>query len=57
MKGSSSGQDRQKLTFSLSTSSKDYFLSADSEAELNEWVSCLTHVCRLKLADDDKQGK
>ena len=35
--------------FDIRTPKRVYFLAADSESDMNSWVSCICHVCGLKV--------
>ncbi|CAG7724809.1 unnamed protein product [Allacma fusca] len=46
-------QDRHKYTFNLRTPSRVYYLAADTEPEMNKWVTCLCQVCGLKTVEEE----
>ena len=44
-----SRKQRYAHMFDIRTPKRVYFLAADSEADMNNWVGCICHVCGLKV--------
>lgn len=42
------GKSKYHNMFDIKTPKRTYFLAAESEEDMNEWVSFVCHVCGLK---------
>lgn len=53
--------DERKLkfdhVFDIKTPSRTYYLAADTETEMKNWVTCICKVCGLKSTNDEDDGK
>ena len=54
-----SRKQRYAHMFDIRTPKRVYFLAADSESDMNNWVGCICHVCGLKVfyrEEDEEPG-
>lgn len=53
--------DERKLkfdhVFDIRTPSRTYYLAADTETEMKNWVTCICKVCGLKSTVEEDDGK
>lgn len=42
--------------FAIKTRPRTYYLAADSDMELRNWVKCICDVCGLKPTNEDDEG-
>lgn len=43
--------------FDIKTPNRTYYLAADTEEEMKEWVKYICNICSLKGTTDDEIGK
>lgn len=43
--------------FDIKTPSRTYYLAADTETEMKNWVTCICKVCGLKSTNEEDDGK
>lgn len=41
--------------FDVKTPNRIYYLAAESEEDMNNWVDCICHVCGLKAFTDEQE--